>query len=225
MKDFNKRIFLSLTGWKMKELLVKLEELKKYKIDTACVFLSAVPANEHKALLKALDKSHLKYVPLVHLKNEIKKEDVIFFQKRFKTKHFNCHLDFFKNKLEIDKKNLYYELHPGDNFKNIKMDEIGGFCVDIAHFMISKVKDTIDYRMLMKLKNKKKYFKCNHISGFTFDEKTDLHYVTKLENFEYIRKVPKFLLGDIIALEVFESIKGQLAIKNYIVEMLNKKNV
>ncbi len=45
----------------------------------------------------------------------------------------------------------------------------------------------------MKRKNKKQYFKCNHLGGYSYKGKKDLHNIHKLEDFNYLKTLPKFL--------------------------------
>ena len=44
-----------------------------------------------------------------------------------------------------------------------------------------------------------------------------------LSNFDYLKTMPKFLFGKIIALETFNSIKEQLIFKEYLIGLLSDK--
>jgi hypothetical protein len=47
-----------------------------------------------------------------------------------------------------------------------------------------------------------------------------LHDIKNEKNFEYLKEVPKFVLGDILAIEVMDTINTQLKIKSFIEKIL-----
>ena len=53
------------------------------------------------------------------------------------------------------------------------------------------------------------------------EDNDDLHTVRNLKDFDYLKSLPKFLFGNIIALEVENSISEQLEFKKYLSEFLN----
>ncbi len=132
----NRKVFVSLTGYDAKTFESKFKEIKKFNITEAAVFLSALPHEKHKYVFEKLLKSNIKYVPLVHIKDDTTKDEIEFFVKHFKTKYFNIHNRNLKN---IDKyapytTNILLETHPKVEFDESALIKIGGFCIDVAHF-------------------------------------------------------------------------------------------
>ncbi len=56
-------------------------------------------------------------------------------------------------------KNLYLEMNT-DNIisQEVKVGEIGGFCVDLAHFKVSQVRGCKEFDYIMERKNKENLF-------------------------------------------------------------------
>jgi len=48
-----------------------------------------------------------------------------------------------------------------------------------------------------------------------------LHDIKNEKSFEYLREVPKFIFGDILAIELMDTINTQLKVKKYIEKILN----
>lgn len=72
-------------------------------------------------------------------------------------------------------------------------------------------------------KDLKSILDCNHLNGWDAKINRDMHTIYDLSNFDYLKTLPEFLFGKIIALETFNSIKEQLEFKKYLVRLLNDK--
>jgi hypothetical protein len=48
-----------------------------------------------------------------------------------------------------------------------------------------------------------------------------LHDIKNEKNFEYLKEVPKFVFGNILAIEVMDTINTQLKIKSFIEKIIN----
>ena len=120
-------------------------------------------------------------------------------------------------------KELYLEMNKDNKIsKNVDVSKIGGFCVDLSHFKAAEEIWSKEFIYTIKRKNSK-YFKCNHLNGYSYKKNTDLHTVKSLKEFDYLLTLPKFLFGNAIAIETYNSIKQQLKFKAYLTKLLNKK--
>jgi hypothetical protein len=92
LKNLNKRILLSIAGPTSNILISKIHELDKLKINKAALFVSCIESKEKREkVYEELLKSNIKNIPLVHIRNEVDKDEIIFLKKKFKTKCFNFH--------------------------------------------------------------------------------------------------------------------------------------
>ncbi len=215
-----KKVYVSLTGYDYMTFERKFKELKKFKITECCVFLSALSHRHHKYVFENLLKSNIKYIPLVHINDETTKAEIEFFKKNFKTKYFNIH---GRSLNDLDKygeytKNILLETHPEVKFNEVLFLKTGGFCIDVAHFWRAKEIQSKDYFQVLKFKDQK-LFKCNHLSGYKKGW-GDLHDIKTVKDYEYLKEVPKFVFGDILAIEVMDTINTQLKIKSFIEKIL-----
>jgi len=226
-RKLEKKIFVSITGIKKKDWKDKINEINKRKIKKVSLFLSAFPKEERKGLNEALLSSCIKEIPLVHLRGQDDGIEVIeFFQKNFKTKYFNIHEDAFDNlkKWKGYEKKLLLELnYDGKLEKNVKVKKVGGFCIDLSHFKASQEKWSKEFLYVINRRKIKKYFKSNHLNGYDYKKNRDVHVVKSLKQFEYLKTLPKFLFGKIIAIETWNTIEEQLKFKKKIIKILKDK--
>ncbi len=216
-----KKVYVSLTGYDYSSFERKYREIKKLNITEVAVFLSALPHQHHKYVFEWLLKSKIKYIPLVHIKEETTKAEIEFLKKNFKTKYFNIHNHNFKtiDKYQPHLKNILLETHPEVVFDEIGLSRIGGFCIDVAHFWRAKEIQSKDYFQVLKYKNKKHLFKANHLSGYRANW-GDLHDIKNEKDFQYLKDLPRFVLGDVLAIEVMDTINTQLKMKKFIEKIL-----
>ena len=222
-RDFSKQIFLSITGINNLDWQEKLKDIDSLGIEEVAVFLTRFDKKERQHLYKFLLKSRIKKIPLVHLRDDTDYEDIEFFIKNFNTEYFNIHEDHF-NLIDrwrgyFDK--LYLELNIDNKIaKNIEIEKIGGFCVDLAHFKASIARGE-EEAVKVFFEKDKVMFGCNHLSGYDELNKSDVHFVTDLKQFDYLATLPKFVFSNIIAIEVDNGIKEQVEFKKYIISILN----
>ncbi len=217
-----KKVYVSLTGYDVMTFERKFKELKKFKINEVCLFLSALPRKHHKYVFEKLLHSDIKYIPLVHIRQDTLKADIEFLKKKFKTKYFNIHNDALENieRYEPYLKDVVLETHPDVQFNETGLAKIGGFCIDVAHFWRGKEIQSKDYFQVLKYKDQKKLFKCNHLSGYKKGW-GDLHDIKNPKSFLYLKEVPKFVFGNILAIEIMDTINMQLKVKKLVEEILN----
>lgn len=221
------KILVSITGQKPKEWQDKIKEIEKLKIKEAALFLELYDRKERQKIYQALFSSGVKNIPLVHIRHDMARKELEFLQRNYQTKYFTCHEENFVqedlNKWKGFYKNIYLEMN-FDNFvsKTVNVEKIGGFCIDLAHFKCGLEKLSKDFEYVFKRKEIHKYFKCNHLSGWDAKKNIDMHAIYSLKDFDYLKTLPKFVFGKIIALEMFNPIREQLKFKKYLVNMLKQ---
>lgn len=223
-QTFAEKIFLGLTGEKESDWREKLKEINELKIDKVAVFFERFEKSEREGLPEALLASSVKEVPLVHLRQDAEREEIRFFIDNFKTKYFNIHEDHFEilNQWDGFQDKLFLEMNYDNRVaEDVMVEKIGGFCIDLSHFKTDVVRGTEEAYYVFMEKNKAK-FACNHLNGFSNSLNRDVHYVTSLNYFDYLTTLPKYIFGDVIALEVDNNIREQIEFKKYLVPMLDK---
>lgn len=194
------------------------------KLTEVAVFLSAFDKKERNHLYKFLLGSSIKKVPLVHLRDDTNSSDIRFFAENFKTEYFNIHEPFFGilNQWKGYWKKLYLELNYNDEIpKDVDVKKIAGFCVDFSHLKTAIARGNKEANYILSRKGKMNVA-CNHLNGFDSIKNEDKHTIADLKDFDYLITLPKYVFGEIIALEVYNSIKEQLKFKEYLVGLLNK---
>lgn len=223
-KDFSDKILFGITGWKENHWKSKLKEINKLKLTKVSLFLEQFEENQRKKIYQALLDSEIKEIPLVHIRNDIKKEEITFLVKNFNSLYFTIHEDSFKflKKWKGFYKKLYLEMN-ADNYISslVEVRKIGGFCVDLSHFKIETTKLSKEFIYIFEKRKTSHYFDCNHLNGYYPKKNIDLHYINNLKDFDYLKTLPEFLFGDIIALEVYNSISEQIRFKKYLSKLLN----
>jgi len=221
--DFKKRILVSITGRNEKEWKNKLKEVNNYNIKKIALFLEILLKSQRKKIYAALLESGVKKIPLVHIKNDMSKEELEFLKNEFKTKCFTIHENSFgyiENWRGFYKK-LFLEMDKNNKIpKNVDVSKIGGFCIDLAHFKAEEELWSKEFSYIIKREKIHKYFKCNHLNGYNYKTNSDLHTITSLKQFSYLKTLPKFVFGKYIALETFNSIEEQLKFKEHIIKLL-----
>lgn len=223
-KGFSKKILVSITGNKENHWRSKMEEIDKFKITEVGLFLERFKKKQREKIYKALLESSIKDIPLVHIRNDMAKEELAFLKKNFGSLYFTIHEDSFKvmNKWKGFYKHLFLEMN-ADNFvsKSVNVSRIGGFCVDLSHFKIEATKWSEEFEYIFKRRDVSRYFKCNHLNGYSPSKNMDMHTVKKIEDFDYLKTIPQFLFGDVVCLETDNSIAEQLEFQIYLYGMLD----
>ena len=221
--DFSKRIYLGITGEKNSDWQSKLKEINRFGIKEAAVFLERFKKPQRDNLCRMLLRTFVKKVPLVHLREDNTKDEIKFFIDNFETRHFNIHEDHFNllNRWEGYWDKLYLEMNYDSKIpKDVKVGQIGGVCVDLSHLKSAIARGSEEAYYIFIRKNNIK-FACNHLNGYSSLKNRDLHTVSSLKDFDYLTTLPKYVFGEIIALEVENSIKEQIEFKEYLTKILN----
>ena len=223
IKGFEEKILVSITGTKDRHWQNKIKEIDKLNIEKVALFLECFNQHQIQEIYKALLSSKIKEIPLVHIKNRTKKEELNFLSKKFNSSYFTIHESgfYFLKDWRGYHKNLYLEMDANNFiFQSVEVNKIGGFCVDLSHFKVQLNKWSSEFEYILKRRHTAHFFNCNHLNGYSAKDNYDLHTIRSLKDFDYLKSLPKFLFGDIIALEVENSISEQLEFKKYLSEFL-----
>ncbi len=226
MEDFSDKVFPSITGETNKDWQKKIEEVKELNIKEIPLFLERFDKKQREKIYEVLKDTPIKEIPLVHIRHDMDKEELELLKNRYNSRYFTIHEIGFNYLKEWSgfEKDLFLEMNTDDKVaKNVKVEEIGGFCVDLAHYQKQKDRDTVDYEYVYDRRENEELFQCNHLSGYSPEKMEDLHFVEKEEDFDYIKKLPSFLFGDVIGIEIDNPIKEQLEFRRYILKLLNQR--
>ncbi|HAT74190.1 MAG: hypothetical protein US30_C0019G0015 [Candidatus Moranbacteria bacterium GW2011_GWF2_36_839] len=224
-KDFSKRIFLSLTGETEDDWQAKIKEINSLGIDTVALFLEFYRKPQREKIYMALEKSSIKKIPLVHIKNDMDKEELKYLCAKYNNPCLTIHENSFDNfsKWAGYHHHLYLEMNYNNSIpRNVEVEKTGGFCIDLSHFKAAEEKWSKEFEYVIGKRKKKDLFRCNHLNGYSYAKNEDRHIISSLDEFDYLKTLPEFVFGDIIALEVFNSISDQIMYKKYIVRLLEE---
>lgn len=219
------RIIVGITGINSKECISKINEIVKFKLNEAALFLEHLEKNDRDCVYAALEKSGIKNIPLVHLRSDMSREEIKMLEGVYKVRYFTIHEDHFKiiNHWRGFYKKMYLEMSTDDFVAaNVKVEKIGGFCVDLAHYKKQSILNNKDYKYVYDRRNILKLFACNHLSGYNPKNNMDMHSVESEKDFLYLKDLPEFVFGELIAFEINNSIKKQLNLKKHLEFLINK---
>ena len=161
----NRKFLVSITGDNDYHYKEKIEEIKIRNISEVALFLERFLLKQREDIYNKLEKSSIKEIPLVHIRDDMSREEIELLYNRYNSRYFTIHENHFDvlNKWKGFEKNLFLEMNTDDIVaNNVKVEKIGGFCVDIAHYQKQKDRETIDYEYIYNRRDDKNLFKCNH---------------------------------------------------------------
>ena len=135
------KILISLTGDNTNHWKNQLKEINNLKINEIALFLECYSYNERKKIYLSLKKSCVKSIPLIHIRNDMSKKELIYLEKTYKPVCYTIHESSFRylGGWNGFYPKLYLELNYDNKIpKNVQIEKIGGFCVDISHFQSAK---------------------------------------------------------------------------------------
>lgn len=223
MVSLYNRILVGITGSKEDDWKSKLEEISRFKIYEAALFLEKFTRPQRQKIYKALLASDIKKIPLVHIRNDMEKGELDFLAENFSPSYFTIHESSFRilGKWKGFYKQLFLEMNADNRIpKPVDVSKVGGFCVDLSHFKKSEVSKTREFYYITRRNDVSRYFACNHLNGYSYERNADMHFVEGLKDFDYLKTLPKFLFGNVIALETDNSISEQLKFKRHLEDLL-----
>jgi len=231
------RILPSITttsGANWRQMVLEIDELG---LEEIALFPTCLEYEQRQELYLALEKTNLKRIPHVHLRNDFEVAEIEYLTNRFDTEIFNGHIGLlkdineklvaYKNLIFIENSNLVLNK---ELFNKVEFDKIGvaGLCLDLAHLERDRQFSQKIYAQTILMAREYK-IGCNHISAFKFSffsrwskEKGDSHYLNNLTELDYLANMPEEFLAPIISIELTNSLTEQLEIKKYIEVLLRR---
>jgi len=209
----------------------KIAEVGKLKLKEVSLFLTLVNLQERQELFRLLRDTKINKVPFVHLRSDMTREEIDYLIKHYHTEAFNIHTkrefpyfpDYVKYKDMTYIENVYEPLDENE------IKEFAGVCLDFSHFEDDRLFRKATYKHNMEM-IEKYGCGCNHISPFRgphldrgeikYRKKEHPHFLKKLSELDYLRNYPKKYFSEFIALEMENSIKEQLKVRDYIFKLL-----
>jgi hypothetical protein len=224
-----KKILVSITTTNRSDWRNKIKEARKLSVKELALFPTCLEEKERQELYFLLKKNNFKNVPFVHITNKMSLEELDFLIDEFNVQAFNIHTDreypfiydYSKHKKMIFIENVFFPLSE----KEVK--RFGGVCLDLTHLENDRVLQPEKYQENLKVIEKYS-IGCNHLSCFTKkiclgkkgNLRLDRHLLKKIEQMDYLKKYPARYFSKFIAIELENSIKMQLKIKDYLIKKL-----
>jgi hypothetical protein len=203
----------------------KIKEVKKFQLKEVALFPTCLEKKQREELYSLLQKFNIRNIPFVHIRSDMDLNELDFLIKEFKVKIFNIHsdsefpfvYDYSRYKKMIFVENVYYPL----NEKEVR--KFAGICLDLTHLENDKIFNPEKYQHNLKIIEKYP-IGCNHVSSFQKNIRKDKrgyirqdnHFLKNLTGMDYLKKYPKKYFSPFIAIELENSIKTQLKVKDYI---------
>ena len=212
--------------------LDKLAEVKKFKLEEICLFLTCLNREQREEAFRLLKETNVKRIPFVHLRSDMELQELDYLAEHYQTKVFNIHTQrefpllsdcgTYKKSLCIE--NTYEPLDESE------VEEFGGVCLDLSHLENDRILRPDVYRANVGVLEKYPP-KCSHISAVKkekfIDEESHVritnHYLKDLSELDYLAKYPLAYFGIVSALELENTIEEQLRAKEYISTLIHKK--
>jgi hypothetical protein len=210
----------------------KVEEIKRLCLEEIGLFMTALKEKERYQLYAALKETSVKKILFVHLRTDMKPEEIVYLIENFHSEVFNLHMtsrwpllyDYSKYA-----KQIYIE-----NGKEIptedELSKFGGLCIDFAHWENQALLGNTEYQQTMLDRIKKFPIGVSHLSVIKKTSSPDPtypnlmqyddHAMDNLQEFDYLKKYQKYIPA-IAAIELENSIAKQLEVKKYLETLLN----
>jgi hypothetical protein len=226
-------ILLGLTTTYRSNWKEKLNEIRKYSIDSIALFPTILDQEERKELYRELEKSPIKRIPHVHLRGDMGKWELDYLIEKFGTRFFNIHpensahpfpdgFNEYRNKIYVENVSII----PSES----ELDRNAGICLDMAHWEGKILDGDSGYSQEMMERLVNYPVGCCHVSAISkiakespFDPgllSYDQHFMENLDELDYVGKYLKYL-SKYISLELENSIAEQLEAKKYLEKIIN----
>lgn len=230
IKEGNIKILPTITTTPGSDWRNKIKEINELRITEIALFPTAIAKKERLELYELLKKSTVTKIPFVHLRSDMDIAEIDHLVENYGTEVFNIHTaaeypysdDLLKYRKNIFIENIFYPF----NKEEIKM--FAGVCIDLSHLET----DRRLYKSIFDLDAKiieEFPVGCNHISAIK--EKTwvdngnknypnkirhDFHKLDNLSELDYLKNYPLKYFAPYLAIELENSIKEQLKVRDYI---------
>ncbi|HUV80934.1 MAG TPA: hypothetical protein VMW21_00205 [Patescibacteria group bacterium] len=227
-----RKILVSITTTRHSDWPAKIKEINKFGLKEVALFPTCLDKKERKELYEMLEKSVIKSIPLVHLRDDMVLKELDFLVERFKTQAFNIHpraeypykeSDYGKYRKMIFIENVYLPLDEEE------IKRMGGVCLDFTHLENDRIVQPGKFEHNLRIIEKYP-IGCNHLS--CFEKKShqdqlgylryDRHSLRKLNQMDYLKKYPKKYFSPFVAIELSNTIEKQLEIRDYLMNKIIK---
>jgi len=212
----------------------KIKEVEMFDLKEVALFPTCLDKNERREMYNLLSKTSIKSIPFVHLRDDMEVQELEFFIKEYNTQMFCVHS---AKEYPIPGEWIKYssiiaiENTSAGGFEENEVKRFGGLCLDFAHLENDRITNLEKFNRDFALLNKFPV-KCNHISAIKKDfriekdEKLryDSHSFQDLSEFDYLKKYSLGLFSDFCALELENSIRDQVRVKEYILKTLQGRD-
>jgi len=211
----------------------KIREIDNLLLKEVCFFPTTLSKKERKEAYGLLKKTSLEKIPFVHLRTDMELWELDWFRKEYQTKVFNTHGPPEYQISEEWKK--YKDIISIENTFPVLSEETvrqwGGVCIDLSHLENDRRQRPEVYQRNKEIIDQYKILN-NHISAIKskpFLEKTtkdwryDDHVLEDLSELNYLKKYPARYFAPWIAIELENSLKEQLKVKEYLIKLLADK--
>lgn len=214
----------------------KAKEIDKLGIQEIALFPTCLNFDERSELYGLLDKTNLKKIPIVHLREQdMGAEEIDYLIKRFGVEVFNVHpseillepefLSGYRDRIFVENSyNLFDEKY---------LQGFAGICLDFSHLESDRRLKPDYYNQILSL-TEKYPIGFAHISPVKDEPyshpgdrvnkpepRYDVHLVDNLGQFDYLKNYPVKLFPRLAAIEVENSFEEQLVFQKYIEKLLN----
>ncbi|MEI6499060.1 MAG: hypothetical protein WCO23_03800 [bacterium] len=223
-------ILLGLTTTPGSDWQEKCREIDKYGIEELALFPTFLGPPDREKLYKLLQKSSLKSIPHVHLRNDHTDAEIMFFVEKYGTKLFNIHDCGLETMHRLKRLGLPTYIENGGeisaDFEKI-LATSNGLCFDFSHFEAHYYRAHEEQcEPFVSIIDRYK-IGCCHVSAVTkelmknFDGNYTYssHKFYQLEDLDYVKNYIKYF-SKYVSLELENSFKQQLEAKAYIEQMI-----
>lgn len=231
----NKKILLGLTTTRRSDWREKINEIIKYNIKEVSLFLTSIEKEERQELYGLLEKIKDLDVFHVHLRGDMNMDELDYLFEKYNIKAFNIHPEKSKypHPIYIEKyKDIVYVENVEEAPSEKELYKYAGICIDFSHLEDFRLRKNNSYVEQMEKLLQKYKIGCCHISGIAVaphdnEDKTmqgvkeySTHYIKDISEVEYIKRYKKYL-PKYISIELENSFKDQLKVKEYLEKLIN----
>lgn len=233
-------MLLGLTTTPKSDWREKTREIDKLGLEEVALFPTFLEMDERKELYYLLEKTRLKRLPHVHLRDDMEEWELDYFIERWHSQVFNIHStraasDFLERTSHKDI--IFIEnLHKIDEYYIKNVETGGGICIDFSHWQDQgKFQNNEGYDQFENLIKKYKVG-CSHISAIIeepfeyIDPKSgkgrmvrDDHFLSDLSQLDYMRDYVQYL-PRYVSIELENSFERQMKAKEYLEKLFNRVN-
>ena len=200
-----------------------IEELKISTCRAISLFPTCMNTDQRQDLYRELETIPGLKIPHVHLRTDMKDEEIEYLMKRFSSEVFNIHPGKSEHPYipESEKflKKIYIE-NSGEVPEEEELTRYGGLCIDYSHWENGILQENPSYGDFETLAQKFP-IGCCHLSAIMLDEKSpwggfDHHHFRSTADMIFLKKYQNFLPPRWLSMELENSLPQQLEAKAFL---------